>query len=370
MVSSLRAGGSERVITRLANDFIEHGAEIHVLTLDDDHDPPAYPLHAGVTLHRLGLERHSNGLMAALLANSGRFRAVKRELSRIQPTVVLSFGTVCNVLAALSRSGRWSTIVSERLVPGAYVESPIWSRLRKYAYRRANLHVTQTDWVAEWSNREWPQLPTRIIPNPVDVPVTVRPIRDREDVIVCVGRMTYEKGHDILLRAFAVIAPFVPGWRLRLIGDGPLRQQYEALVEELEIASRVDFLGLQSNVTEHLEQCKLFVLPSRNEGFPNALLEAMAMGCAVIASDCPVGPPEILKHGGGRLFKSESVASLSSMLQEATSPEVLCDLAESARSNVLRFESSQVLAQWRSLWQPSAQHSSAAVSLPDGALVP
>ncbi len=370
MVSSLRAGGSERVMTRLANDFIEHGADIHVLTLDDDRDPPAYPLHDGVKLHRLGLERQASGPLAAVRANFGRYRAIKRELTSLQPALVLSFGTVCNVLAAMARSRQWSTVISERLVPGVYAESPTWTRLRKLSYGRANLHVTQTDWVADWSRKEWPQLARRVIPNPVDVPAAVMPVLEREDAIVCVGRMSYEKGHDILLRAFAQVAPVMPNWRLRFVGDGPLRKDYEALAEQLEIASRVEFLGLQSNVLEHLGRCKLFVLPSRNEGFPNALLEAMAMGCAVIASDCPAGPREILKTGGGRLFESENIASLSEAIRESMSPNSLTEMAEAARLAVLRYESSRVLEQWRSLWQTSAPNPLAAVSLPDGALVP
>lgn len=370
MVSSLRAGGSERVMTRLANDFIEHGADIHVLTLDDDRDPPAYPLHNGVKLHRLGLEKQASGPLAAVMANIGRHLAIKRALSGIHPSMVISFGTVCNVLAAAARSSQWSTVISERLVPGVYAESPTWSRLRKISYGRANLHVTQTDWVADWSKREWPQLATRVIPNPVDVPAAVMPVLEREDAIVCVGRMSHEKGHDILLRAFAQVAPVMPNWRLCFVGDGPLRKDYEALAEQLNIVSRVEFLGLQSNVLEHLERCKLFVLPSRNEGFPNALLEAMAMGCAVIASDCPAGPREILKNGGGRLFESESIQSLSEAIRESVLPNALMEIAESARLAVLRYESSQVLAQWRSLWQSSAPNSLAAVSLPDGALVP
>lgn len=143
----------------------------------------------------------------------------------------------------------------------------------------------------------------RLIPNGVDVSRFTPPrgatTADRAHCVVCVSKLRYEKGIDVLLQAWrqvqAQLSP--PGSaRLVIVGDGPLRAELERLAGELDIADSVEFAGLQSDVPAQLYRGGLAVLPSRWEGMPNALLEAMACGLACVATRVS-GSEDIIQHG-------------------------------------------------------------------------
>jgi glycosyltransferase involved in cell wall biosynthesis len=112
-------------------------------------------------------------------------------------------------------------------------------------------------------------------------------------VLTC-GRLIPAKGQEALLRAFAAIADEVPDARLIILGEGPLRGRLESLRAHYGLEGRVFLPGFQQNPHAWVQRSTVFVLPSRTEGFPNALLEAMLLGRPVIATDCPSGPRELL----------------------------------------------------------------------------
>jgi glycosyltransferase involved in cell wall biosynthesis len=121
---------------------------------------------------------------------------------------------------------------------------------------------------------------------------------DSIPVIATLGRLTAAKGQDRLLKAFARVKLTLPECRLVLIGDGELKEELRKLARDLGLEKDVLFLGFQANPFKYLSRASIFVFPSIWEGFPVALLEAMACGCPVIASDCKSGPREILSPGG------------------------------------------------------------------------
>jgi glycosyltransferase involved in cell wall biosynthesis len=116
--------------------------------------------------------------------------------------------------------------------------------------------------------------------------------------LVTVGRLAPQKGHDILLHALKDVV-HAHGWsaHLTILGQGPLDQELQRLAATLGLADRVAFLGYQANPYPYIQQADLFVLPSRYEGLPNALIEALALGTPVLAADCPTGPREVLEDG-------------------------------------------------------------------------
>jgi glycosyltransferase involved in cell wall biosynthesis len=130
-----------------------------------------------------------------------------------------------------------------------------------------------------------------VIGNPVAP--SVEPERARMKQIMAVGRLVPQKGFEVLLRAFVKLD--ARDWRLTILGEGPSRGELEALVETLGIGDRVALPGEVHDVRARLHEAAVFVLASRFEGFPNALLEAMAEGTAIVATDCKSGPAEILR---------------------------------------------------------------------------
>jgi len=129
---------------------------------------------------------------------------------------------------------------------------------------------------------------------------------------VLVARLVEQKGVDILIDAFARVADRLPDWRLDLVGDGPLRERLEAQARRAGIAERVSFHGHQADPFPFLYAASVFVLPSRFEGMPNAMLEAMGVGLAIIVSDASPGPLELIRHGEtGLVFPTGDAGALA-----------------------------------------------------------
>ena len=139
----------------------------------------------------------------------------------------------------------------------------------------------------------------------------------RSPLILAIGRLSGEKGVDTLLRAFALVSGKFPGWRVVIAGEGVERSNLMELREKLHLGTRVEFIGQVRDVEPLLASASLFVHASRREGFPNALLEAMAMGTPVICTDCRSGPSEIVQDRvNGRLIAVDDVRALSEAMAE------------------------------------------------------
>jgi glycosyltransferase involved in cell wall biosynthesis len=157
------------------------------------------------------------------------------------------------------------------------------------------------------------------IPNGIEVGTTPR-LSDRElhrpARVVFIGRLHEQKGVDVLLRALAWIREWRPeaGLRCDVVGDGPLSDELSALARDLDVVSDVRFLGYRDDVAPFLGRADAFVLPSRAEGISNALLEAMAVGLPVVASDVP-GNADVVEHEvNGLLVEVDDPGSLAAAL--------------------------------------------------------
>lgn len=141
----------------------------------------------------------------------------------------------------------------------------------------------------------------QLIPNGVDItrftPTCADPLSDeRAQVVICVSSLRYIKGIDVLLQAWHLVCEQVPQARLILVGTGPLQAQLAYMAKALDITESIEFAGLQSNIPAQLQRGSIAVLPSRAEGMPVALLEAMACGLPCVATRVS-GSEDIIQHG-------------------------------------------------------------------------
>lgn len=350
--ASLGAGGAERVLSHMARHWAAQGVDVAFVTLEGGYGD-FFPLSPSVHRVALGLARPSRTLGERLFRNLARVRALRSEFLRLAPDVVISFIDQCNVLALAATLGlSVPVIVSERTDPRHHSLGLVWSGLRRALYRRAAAVVVQTDSVAGWARAFLPTEKVRVIPNPV-LSADLRPRSPRggaRKALLAMGRLGPEKGFDLLLQAFADCAPVHPEWDLLLAGNGPERPSLEALARELGLQARVSFLGAVA-AEGFFESGHLFVLPSRFEGFPNALLEAMAAGLPVIAFDCPSGPREILGGGeDGILVPPQDVRGLAAAMGRAMGSEALrTQLGARAVRVRARYGVEAVIRQWEEL---------------------
>ncbi|MEV5752214.1 glycosyltransferase [Actinoallomurus sp. NPDC052308] len=185
------------------------------------------------------------------------------------------------------------------------------------------------------------------MPNPLHVtPRTVSP--RTEPVVVRHGRLSFEKGQDMLLESWAEVASRHPSWRLRLYGSGPEDAALREQAAGLGLSGSVEFAGPTSDIESALTGASIFALSSREEGFPMSIIEAMAYGLPTVAFDCAPGVSELLTDGRDGLIVSpgntaEFAAALDRLIRDAGLRD---SLAEAARESVRRYEPDAILDRW------------------------
>lgn len=354
VISSLGGGGAERVLTTLANYWADIGWTVTIVTIADDAVQTEYPLDPRVNVSRLSMHKPSPSLRHAVMNNLDRLRALRRAIRDSEPDGIIAFITTNNVLARIATLGsRTPLIASERVVYRRPDIPMAWRALRPVCYALSTALVLQTpDSVVDVPRLLRPKV--RVIPNPVPPgpPRIERPASERKR-LVAMGRLSSEKGFDLLLEAFAKLAPMHPDWDLTIWGQGELHDELTRHRDALGLAERVRLPGATRTPREKLAESDLFVLSSRYEGFPNALCEAMATGLPVVSYACRVGPSTIVTNEvDGILVPAEDVDALAAALSRLMSDEALrCRLGAEAVSIVDRFSLPNVASQWEALVQ-------------------
>lgn len=305
----MNSGGAERVMSLLVNHFASKGDEVHLFVFSKD--PSFYELDSAIKVYYLYDHKNGLGKIGTFCRHFLNFFKMNRLVKKTGVECLVSFTTVVNCITILlGRVNRIPVVISERNEPMFYNPGSVINFIRKSLYRYATSIVLQTERSAKSFDLLKIRLPSnkKVIFNPIDASFKNENL-ERKNVIVSVGRQSFEKGHDLLISAFALSDS--ANWELHLIGDGVERNKLISLSEELGVAHRIVWHGKQKDISKFLNESSIFVLPSRTEGFPNALCEAMICGCAVISFDCPNGPSEIIQdHHNGILVTNGDVNKL------------------------------------------------------------
>jgi glycosyltransferase involved in cell wall biosynthesis len=224
------------------------------------------------------------------------------------------------------------------------------------AVRRAYADVDVLAVLTEADRRAYGEVlqgrPTRVLRLPgARVPPGAALASYDRPVVVAAGRLTHQKGFDLLLRAFAPIARRHPEWQLRIYGGGPERAALRALVRELGLHDHVLLMGAARDIGDALAHGSIFALSSRYEGFGMVVVEAMSRGLPIVSFDCPHGPSEVIAHGrDGLLVPPEDVDGLTAALERLVAdPRERARMGAAARETARAYEPAAVAAQWRAL---------------------
>ncbi|HMR48027.1 MAG TPA: glycosyltransferase [Arachnia sp.] len=332
-VPSMAGGGAERVMATVANQLALLGYEVDLI-LASRSGPYLREIVSQVSIVDLGASRTARATIP-----------LAKYLREHRPAAVLSAMPHANMTAILANklAGSPSRVVASERDVVKPVPKRIGPRFLRWLtsriYRNADLVIAVSDGVRQDVLRELVPDPAKVrtIYNPVDLdeiraraaePVSHPWLKDRTvPMFLAVGRLERVKGFDILLKAFAEVRGTNPS-RLVIIGEGSLRSDLESQARDLGIAEFVDLPGFQTNPFAWMARCDVFVLSSRGEGLPNALIQAMACGARVVSTECEHGPAEILAQGRwGQLVPVEDVMALSTAMRSALdspdSPNVL-----------------------------------------------
>lgn len=346
VISSLKPGGAERVLSELANYWRSKGHDVCIVTLASPKDKPFYFLDSRIRLIQLGKSQMESSFFLRFLNIFKRIFSLRKTLKLLDSDIIISFVDMMNLTTLIAAWGlKVPVIVSERTHPAYYKLPDLYQKLRYFLYPKAAYVVMQTESSATYfkgfSNLE-------VIPNAVQRPPKTK-IWSDENIrqIISVGRLCPYKGFDTLINAFSVLVKEYVNLRLTIYGEGLERSKLECLIQSLDLCDKISLPGLTKNIQEALLEADIFVFPSHYEGFPNALCEAMAAGLPVIASNCS-GNIDIIRDGvDGRLFPVGDVKILTKIMRELLENSAECkQLAQVSKEICLRFNSESIFSMW------------------------
>ena len=363
------AGGVERVLTLKANYFAEHfGYDITIILTDGNGKPLFYPLSNKIRVINLNIgfeELWTCSFIKKILVYLNKQRRYKKlltaELMLLQPNITISLlRREINFLNSIKDGSKkvgemhinranYRNFRTEQAGIVKRLFAQLWSfSLLKHLKKLDKMVVlTEKDWEA------WPELNNVVtIPNPLSlIPKFTSTLSHKR--VVAIARYSYEKGIDMLLKAWSETEKQVGDWRLDIYGDGD-RSSYEQIIDELKIdRSRCELHSRTNDVENEYCNSSIFVLSSRFEGFGMVLLEAMACGLPVVSFDCPWGPRSIISDGvDGFLVENANVKELSQKLSVLMNNQSLrISMGHSAMVNVQRFGIESISEQWKSLFE-------------------
>ncbi len=210
--------------------------------------------------------------------------------------------------------------------------------------------VVQTERAAQYLEHRYRCSKLFVLPNPIEIPQNLPNFASRKKQVIYVASIGRSKNQKQLIEAFAA-CPTWRDWELVIVGDGPSRKAMEELATTLGIASNTKFLGQRENVRELLQDSRVFAFPSLSEGFPNALGEALANGCACISIDCPCGPSEMIRDGyNGFLVAPNAHQEFRDKLEILMNDGLICrTMSENAVTDIVRFSEADIFHKFEEL---------------------
>ena len=293
LIPSLQSGGMERVMSELAQYFIaKDNVEIHLVLYGKNRDI-FFSVPKDVIVYKPDFLFNK---YLRLLSTLKTLMFVRKTIKKIQPDTILSFGEYWNSFVLLALYGLcFPVFISDRCQPNKSL-GKFHDFFRRWLYPRAGGIIAQTSKAKEIYEQQRLNKKIRVIGNPIYQISSNGNSREKEDIVLTVGRLINSKHHDRLIKMFKDVAP--EGWKLVIVGGDALKQsgmeKLTKLIERLDLHERVEFTGTVSDIDSYYQRSKIFAFTSSSEGFPNVIGEAMSAGLPVIAYDCVAGPSDMI----------------------------------------------------------------------------
>ncbi len=347
------AGGLERMSNAIMNEMCLRGHDVQFLTLDHAQAQSYYPMDERIDWYKLNMGDYRQ--RAGWKMRWKRLQAMRDYIIRSKPDVIIAFqdGSFFSTKVASLFTGI-PVVLAERISPqhfdyksGRNYRGLIWQ-----TYRWAKNITIQCE---SYKPMYPAYLRKRLvcISNPVfqrDRFAQPGKTRDRKKLL-CVGRLCYQKNQDVLIRAFLNLASEFPEWDLILAGDG---EHYKALALLADAHPQIRLLGAVRDVEALYLEANLFCIPSRWEGFPNALAEALSYGVPAIGyRDCG-GVRDLIQEGENGLLAAGAldVQPLEAALRRLmTDDDLRAKMGEKAVRSVEKYKPSLIFDQWEAFFK-------------------
>lgn len=333
IMPNLNTGGAERVATSYANWVVANtNSTITILLYSKPNS--IYSIDERVNIvYPKGMSSHK---IKKFIQRKKFIDAIIREKNI---HIVFTLFPRCAFLATLRKNKKNALIFSERANP--LFTSTLTRKLSEYVASKSTGIIFQTERVKHLYPKKL-HIKSTVIANPVsnpkvfEVPKTIH----KTNTITAVGRLCYQKGFDTLIAAFAKFHKEFPDYQLVIYGEGEDLENLTIQIKNMNLQKKVLLPGVKADAITEIAKSKIFVLSSRYEGMPNALLEAMSVGTACISTDCEAGPREIIRnYENGILIPVDDTEAMYQKMKELASDEDLRHHIEKNSKDILNTNS-------------------------------
>ena len=338
VTATLTSGGSERVMSIVANKMQERGYEVEIVCLNDQ--IVFYPINEGIMITHVEVEAGTKSLPKKLWW-------FRKHIQKTQPDVVIAFMVSVYTVTLLALMGIGIPVIS------SVRNDPAYSNLRKKITRKLLLPrsahvVVQTQQIKKFFNKSIQNM-TTVIYNPVNEKVFKLQPTKKENRIISVGRLYPQKDQKTMIEAFAKVSEHHPDWKLVIYGEGPERKALEKMIQDprFKIQDKVLLPGRSENIIDELNKSKIFCLSSVYEGMSNALVEAICVGLPIVTTKVS-GTEELIKNGeNGFIVNIGDKESMAKALTKIIEDENLQNqFAEKNKAQAIKFETNTIVNQW------------------------
>jgi len=338
LIPSLEKGGIERSMSRLSRGLLDRGWDVSIISEKPSEESISY-FDERVKLLSLGssfIDQNSN-IIFSIFKNILYYFKIRKYIKKHSPDVLLAVKNIpVAIILKISLKNKFKLIIREAVDPkySSITQRSLFSRLlinniKSFLYPKSDNIIAISEGVKQSliKNFKLDSSKIKTIYNPSADEKILSLAQEYIDsnllsdkpLIISVGRLTKQKDHITLLKAFNKIYPKI-NCNLYIVGEGSERDNLEKFIRNNNIGDRVKLLGYQNNPWKFMSKSELFILPSIWEGFGNVIVESMLIGIPVISSDCPSGPREILNDGAnGKLFKVGDYSHLAKTIEDILS---------------------------------------------------
>lgn len=356
-------GGIERVLANKVNALIERGHEVYIVTTDQQDRHPYFIMRTEVKYIDLGVNYycHSRWLIGELYNYFHKRYIHKKRLSRllhvIKPDIVISmFHHERNFLPNIHDGSRkicefhfckqWridNTSRGLRLLWNRY-----WFHRTEMALRKYDKFILLT----EKDRKDWGIPNGMVIPNSRSFGPDSKIPTEKVKKAIAIGRLTYQKGFDLLIDIWDIVHKRIPDWQLEIVGSGELHADLQKRIQEKGLQACVQISPVTQNIRDKYQQASMLLMTSRYEGLPMVLLEAQTLGLPTISFDCSCGPSDIINHEkDGFLIAEGDLEDFAAKIEVLAHDDSLRNtMGIHAVINSERFSEDIIMEQWDKLF--------------------
>lgn len=340
------SGGTERVTTLIANELAKDNYEVYILSLWDG-DQPFFSLEKDIKTFSLFSQQISMRKKYFSAVSKIRQFCINNKIDTL--IVVDSISCIFTVPALLGLN--INHICWEHFNLKVNLDSRFRDLGRWMAAKWCDKVITLTERDKSFWDEKFGLVSTNkviTIANPSPFPLQDHVPSLEYKNILCVGRLTYQKGFDLLIPAWAKIAHILVGWKITIVGTGEDEKMLKQMAIDYKVDQSIDFVGQQNNMDQFYRKSSFFCMSSRFEGLPMVLLEAQSYGLPIVAFDCDTGPAEVIENGkNGFLIEKENIKLFSENILGFSQIDCFEKFIQNSFEKSHSFNIENILQHWR-----------------------